>query len=118
MWPTLPAGSMLGPRKWIPAYRVINRHSDTSVSNILGSPTRHNTMHLRQLPLSLAISALFVLPARAQSLVDLYDAARAFDATYQSAKSQYDAGLAKAEQARAGLLPSVNLGMGANRYNI
>jgi outer membrane protein len=75
-------------------------------------------MHLRQLPLSLAISALFVLPARAQSLVDLYDAARAFDATYQSAKSQYDAGLAKAEQARAGLLPSVNLGAGANRYNI
>jgi len=75
-------------------------------------------MRLRQLLLPLAISALFVLPAQAQSLVDLYDAARAYDATYQSAKFQYDASLAKADQARAGLLPSVNLGMGANRYNL
>lgn len=48
--------------------------------------------------------------AQAQSLVDLYEAARGFDATYLSARSQYDANLAKAEQARAGVRPQVGLG--------
>jgi outer membrane protein len=75
-------------------------------------------MNLRQLPLALALTAAFVLPAQAQSLVELYDAARGFDASYQSAKSLYEANLSKAEQAKAGLLPSVNLGMGVNRTNI
>jgi outer membrane protein len=59
-----------------------------------------------------------VLPAQAQSLVELYDAARSFDASYQSAKSLYEANLSKAEQAKAGLLPSANLGLGVNRTNI
>ena len=75
-------------------------------------------MKLRQLPLALALTAAFVLPAQAQSLVELYDAARTFDASYQSAKSLYEANLAKAEQAKAGLLPTVGLGMGVNRTNI
>jgi outer membrane protein len=75
-------------------------------------------MNLRQLPLALALTAAFVLPAQAQSLVELYDAARSFDASYQSAKSLYEANLAKAEQAKAGLLPTVGLGMGVNRTNI
>ncbi|PIY29620.1 MAG: channel protein TolC [Comamonadaceae bacterium CG_4_9_14_3_um_filter_60_33] len=75
-------------------------------------------MNLRQLPLALAMTAAFVLPAQAQSLVELYDAARSFDASYQSARSLYEANLFKAEQAKAGLLPSVNLGLGANRINI
>jgi outer membrane protein len=51
-------------------------------------------------------------------LVDLYQSAKAFDASYQSAKSQFDANLSKAEQARAGLLPSVSLGLGINRTDI
>ena len=49
--------------------------------------------------LSLAISgilAAFAPAAQAQSLVELYDSARAFDATYLSAKLQYDANLARA----------------------
>jgi outer membrane protein len=75
-------------------------------------------MNLRQLPLALALTAAFVLPAQAQSLVELYDAARSFDASYQSAKSLYEANLSKAEQAKAGLLPTVGLGMGVNRTNI
>jgi outer membrane protein len=75
-------------------------------------------MILRQLPLALALTAAFVLPAQAQSLVELYDAARGFDASYQSAKSLYEANLAKAEQAKAGLRPTVGLGMGVNRTNI
>jgi len=70
---------------------------------------------LRLLPLSLALGAAFAAPAQAQSLVELYEAARAYDATWQSAKSQYDANLFRAEQARAGILPSANLSAGASR---
>ncbi|MDO9145301.1 TolC family outer membrane protein [Rhodoferax sp.] len=75
-------------------------------------------MILRQLPLALALTAAFVLPAQAQSLVELFDAARGFDASYQSAKSLFEANLAKAEQAKAGLLPTVGLAMGVNRTNV
>ena len=75
-------------------------------------------MILRQLPLTLALATAFVLPAQAQSLVDLYDAARGFDASYQSARSLYEANLFKAEQAKAALLPSANLAMGVNRTNV
>jgi outer membrane protein len=75
-------------------------------------------MNLRQLSLSLAIASAFSVPVQAQSLVELYDAARGFDASYQSAKSQYEANLYKAEQAKAGLLPSAGLALGANRSNI
>jgi predicted porin len=39
-------------------------------------------MNMRPLPLALALTAAFVLPAQAQSLVELYDAARNFDASY------------------------------------
>ncbi len=73
---------------------------------------------IRLIPLSLAIGAIFTLPVRAQSLVDLYESARGFDAGYQSAKALYEANLAKAEQAQAAVLPSVGLAMGANRTNI
>ncbi|MBB1075950.1 TolC family outer membrane protein [Rhodoferax sp. 4810] len=70
---------------------------------------------LRLLPLTLAIGAALALPAQAQSLLDLYQSAKAFDANYQSAKSLYEANLAKGEQAKAGLLPTIGLGLGANR---
>lgn len=71
----------------------------------------------RLLPLFMAISATFALPAQAQSLVDLYESARGFDASYQSAKSQFNATLAKAEQARAAILPTANLGFVKSRSN-
>jgi len=70
---------------------------------------------LRLLPLTLAISAALALPAQAQSLLDLYQSAKSFDANYQSAKSLYDANLAKGEQAKAGLMPTIGLGLGVNR---
>lgn len=44
---------------------------------------------------------------RAQSLAEVFESARTFDATFQSAKAASDATLAKSEQARAGLLPTV-----------
>ncbi|WP_446719547.1 TolC family outer membrane protein [Hydrogenophaga sp. OTU3427] len=58
------------------------------------------------------------LPSMAQSLSDLYASARDFDAAYLSARSLYQANLAKAEQARAGLRPQAALGAGANVANI
>jgi outer membrane protein len=55
--------------------------------------------------------------AQAQSLVDLYDAARNYDTTLQAARAQFDASLAKAEQAKAGLRPQAGLAAGANWLN-
>jgi outer membrane protein len=63
---------------------------------------------LRLLPLSLA-AAFAALPAQAQSLLDLYEAARGHDAAYQSARATFEAAQHRAEQARAGLLPTASL---------
>jgi len=68
----------------------------------------------RLLPLSLALGAALALPAQAQSLVALYESARAFDASYQSVKSLYDATLAKSEQARAGLMHTISMSANAS----
>ena len=74
---------------------------------------------LSMLPVSVAFALASLAPlAQAQSLVELYESARAFDATYQSAKLQYDANLARADQARAGILPSAGLSAGASRVNV
>jgi outer membrane protein len=59
-------------------------------------------------------SVLMAMSAQAQNLVVLVDAARAFDANYQSAKLQYQANIARAEQARAGILPTAGLNAGAS----
>ena len=75
----------------------------------------HTPTLFRLLPLSLALAA--ALPAAAQSLTDLYGAARGFDASYQSAKAQFDAALAKADQAQAGVLPTVGLSATAAQNN-
>ena len=47
-------------------------------------------------------------PAQAQSVLELYDAARTYDAPYQSARSQADSVVFKAEQSRALRRPVVN----------
>lgn len=73
----------------------------------------HNERSLQPLVLAVA-SALLSMGAQAQNLAELYDSARAFDAAYQSAKLQYDANLAKAEQARAGILPTAGLSASAS----
>jgi len=73
---------------------------------------------LRLLPLTVAISAVLALPVHAQSLLELFQSARTFDAGYQSARAQAQATLAKGEQARAGLLPTVGLAAGVNRIHI
>ncbi|TAG24556.1 MAG: channel protein TolC, partial [Burkholderiales bacterium] len=70
--------------------------------------------HLPRSAIFLAAGAL-ASAAHAQNLTDLYQAASAYDATYQAAKSQYEANLARAEQGKAGLLPTVGLSATINR---
>ena len=72
---------------------------------------------LRLLPMALALAVAGIAPAQAQSLLELYESARGYDAAWQSAKAQYDANLFRAEQARAAVLPSANLGAGLTRSN-
>ncbi len=57
-------------------------------------------------------AAVLALPAHGQSLVELYELARGYDAVYQAARAQHDATLARAAQAKAGLLPTVGLSAG------
>ncbi|GKT18215.1 TolC family outer membrane protein [Acidovorax sp. SUPP2522] len=75
------------------------------------------TTLLRCIPLSLAVAvaaALASFGAQAQSLSQLVEMARGYDTPFQAAKAQYDAAGSRAEQARAGLLPSAGLSAGAN----
>ena len=67
-------------------------------------------MKLRILPLTLALTAVLTGTAQAQSLVQLYETAKSYDATYKAAQSQYQANLAKAEQAKALMRPTAGLG--------
>jgi len=72
----------------------------------------------RLLPLPGLLAVVLATPVHAQSLLDLYDAARTYDAAWQSAKAQYDANLFRAEQAKAQILPTANLSAGLTRSKI
>ncbi len=71
-------------------------------------------------PSIIATAVMATLPAwtSAQSLVDMYESARAYDAAYQSARNLFDANQTKAEQARAAILPTANLAGSAQRTQI
>ncbi|MFM9879457.1 MAG: TolC family outer membrane protein [Burkholderiaceae bacterium] len=75
---------------------------------------RHSGLRLRALALALG-AAWLPATSQAQNLVELFDAARGFDASFQSARAQYDASVARAAQSRAGILPSANLSAGVSR---
>ena len=75
-------------------------------------------MKFRHLPVQAAVLMGLSGWAQAQSLVELYDAARGYDAAYQSAKLQMDATLSKTDQAIAGILPTVTSTAGLSRSNI
>ena len=84
-------------------------------------PLKLSASRLSLLTLSAAIATAlgaFSAPVHAQSLAALYASASAFDANYQSAKLQYDANLARVEQAKAGILPSAGLAAGVSRNRI
>ena len=73
--------------------------------------------HLTLLPLLAALGAGLAGSAQAQSLIALFNAAKGYDATYQSAKSQADATRAHSDQAKAGILPTVGLSAGVSATN-
>ncbi|RYX95164.1 MAG: channel protein TolC [Comamonadaceae bacterium] len=82
------------------------------------SPSKSPKPSHPRVPLVLALASVLaaLAPAvQAQNLVELYDSARAFDASYQSARLQYDANLFRAAQAKAGILPAAGVGAGASR---
>jgi outer membrane protein len=64
---------------------------------------------LKLLPALLAASLFAAAPARAQSLQELYDAARAYDATYLAARALADSAQYRLEQVRALARPSATL---------
>src|SRR3569832_1814699 len=72
----------------------------------------------RLLPVPGILAAAMEATAQAQSLLELYDAARGDDAAWQSANAQYDANLYRAEQAKALVLPTANLAAGLVRSNL
>ena len=61
-------------------------------------------------PLALAASFLLAGAAQAQSLQELYDAARSYDATYLATRAAADAAAARAAQAEALTRPTLGLG--------
>lgn len=100
----------------------------TSISLLAHSPTAKPATASRwSQPRLHAVAAVWAvgvvmsaLPmgVQAQSLAEVFESARTFDATFQSAKAASDATLAKSEQARAGLLPTVGLSSGLSRTNV
>lgn len=66
-------------------------------------------MKLRPLNLSLWLATALTAAGsvQAQNLLQVYEAAKAHDATYAAAKSQAEATMAKAAQAKAALLPQI-----------
>ena len=79
------------------------------------SSSHFQAMPLTRLPLAALLSLAFAGASQAQSLLEIYEMAKGYDATYQSAKAQYDANLAKADQGKAQLLPAIGLSAGATR---
>ena len=69
----------------------------------------------RSLPLTAAVALAFASNAQAQSLVEMYEAARGYDAGFISAKSLYEANLAKANQALGGILPNISVSVSHTR---
>ena len=61
------------------------------------------------------LAALSPAAAPAQSLLELYDAAHAYDAAYLSARALYESAPYRVEQARALLRPSASLSSSASR---
>jgi outer membrane protein len=72
----------------------------------------------RLLSISIALSSAFAGVAHAESLQELYDLARVYDAAYQSAKAQYNATQALSDEAKANLLPTVGLGASTSNGQI
>jgi outer membrane protein len=73
------------------------------------SPARPTRRARRLVPLALAAALLAPTLVAAQSLLDVYEAARGYDAAYLAAKAQAESTKYRAEQAEALLRPSAAL---------
>lgn len=80
----------------------------------LASPSAR-IARLAPLALGIALGLGLTASARAQSLFELYEAARGHDAQYLAARAQADSVVYKAEQAHALRRPSVGATLGASR---
>ena len=65
-----------------------------------------------------AVSGLLSTPVWSQSLIDLYNMAKGYDAAFQSAKSLYEANRYRADQGLAQIMPMVGLGLTATRSQV
>jgi outer membrane protein len=66
-------------------------------------------------PVSIALGLLFCGNVSAQNLDSVYQSALAYDATVASAKAQFEANLAKGDQAKAAILPTIGFNAGQTR---
>ena len=73
-------------------------------------PTQRATRRLSQLAGAAALALGLVTGAQAQSLVQVYESARGFDATYLSARSQFEASVAKLQAVGAKMFAEVGFG--------
>lgn len=71
----------------------------------------------RPLPLVSAMALAFCGVAHGQSLLELYDAARGFDASYQSVQAQFEATRLRSSQAQAKLGPTGSLSVNISKNN-
>ena len=69
-------------------------------------------------PLLAAIPAALSTTSRAESLQDVYDAARGYDATFLSARALHESNVYRAAQNTAGILPQVAFGAGATTNHV
>ena len=76
---------------------------------------RSHARALQRLPLAAALFLALAGAAQAQSLQQMYEMARGHDAAYLGARAQYQANLAKAEQGKAALRPTIGASAGATR---
>ena len=76
---------------------------------------RSRVLSARLSPVALALALLGPHSARAEDLVELYNAARAYDATYLSARALSDSAEFRAAQAHSLRLPTVGLSTSSTR---
>lgn len=87
----------------------------SSTSTRVTAPNTHTTVRKAW---GLVCAMVVGGAVHAQSLVELHELAKAYDASHQSARLAYDAAVAKADQARAGLLPTAGLSSGMSWTNV
>jgi outer membrane protein len=71
---------------------------------------RHRSRRPAAVALAVSLAALAPALASAQSLIQLYDAAHAYDASYLAARAQYESAPYRVDQTRALLRPTLSLG--------